>query len=204
MVGRKEYTERFGSTFGALRLGNNLLFILDTELQPWSISKEQVQLIRECLALAPKAGIKRALLFAHKLVFSVGNARYAPLLAKANAFDHWQGESNFGEEVLPLLRAFAQRDKEVLWFGGDIGVPWSYGLFFDRDPVSGITFVCTGLGDMPSDNIIQLVLPEHGPAQLEALPLTSTPLPALSACGPESWAKRFPDWRKRLPKLKDR
>jgi hypothetical protein len=31
---REDYGKRYGSTFGALRLGSSLLFVLDAELEP--------------------------------------------------------------------------------------------------------------------------------------------------------------------------
>ena len=203
MSEREKYIERFGNTFGALRLNKTLMITLDTELDPWQISGEQLKWLQECLALAPAAGIERLLIFAHKLIFSVGNERYGPLLASANGFKPWPGVSNFAEQVLPLLLAFTSLGHELLWVGGDIGVPWSYGLFYDHDPKSGITYLCTGMGDQPWDNVLELSLPLAGKTKIRVIPLTANALPGLDECGPAAWAKRYPRWKKRLPKLKE-
>lgn len=119
----------------------------------------------------------------------MGNPRYDPLLASGNAFDKWTGASNFRAEVLPLLEDFAASGREVMWLGGD------------SDPKSGIRYLCTGIGDQAWDNVIELSLPPKGPIGIEVLALTPNPLPPLSECGPDDWALRFPEWRKRLPEL---
>ncbi len=199
MAERKAYTERFGPSFGALRLGDNLLFVLDTERRPWSLSAPQLEFLQTGLELARPAGIRRVLLFAHKLIFSVEDARYGPLLAKLNAHDHWTGESNYKKQVLPLLEAFNGPGREVFWFGGDIGVGWNYGLFYDRHPASGITYVATGIGDQAWDNVLEVRLTAKGPLQIEALSLTGEALPELESCGLEFWAQRFPKWANHLP-----
>ena len=202
MSRREHYRERFGNTFGALRLNRSLLILLDTELDPWQISSEQLELLEGCLERLPSSGIDQVYLFAHKLIFCVDKPRYGPLLGRANAHDGWTGASNFRERVLPLLKRFAEHGRQVTWFGGDVGVPWSYGLFFDHDPEEGITYVCTGMGDREWDNVLELSLPREGAPVLRAIPLTDAALPALEDCGPAAWAERYPQWAKRLPKPK--
>jgi len=190
--GRAGYERRFGRTFGALRRGRNLLIFLDTERSPWNLDRVQVAFLERLLMLArpsAKADIRNVFLFAHRVIFAASEPRYAPLLRHCNSRSGFSG-SNFQAEVAPLLSEF-RRFAGVYWFSGDVGVSWSYGLFYDRHPDSGVVYCATGVGDTEHDNILSVRVDSEGAVEIEVIALGGAPLPALTRCGPEFWRSRF-------------
>ena len=136
---RDAFTARFGRTWGAFVHGG-------CELDPWEISGEQLAFLRDALAIAgARDDVRAVFCFAHKLVFAHRH-RYFAVLAGSNALDGLRGPNRFVADVLPLLATTA-RSKPVVWFGGDIGAPHTLSSFLDHDPVTGVTFAATGLGD---------------------------------------------------------
>jgi len=188
---RQEYTERFGPTFGGFRIGTSLFVILDTELDPWRITGEQLDFLRQALAIAPAAGMQRLFLFSHRVLFATGNERYDIVFSHCNSRSEWPGDSNFASEVRPLLAAF-RKVGEVTWFSGDVGAPGSYGLFVDTDPEIGVRYVATGLGEVESDSLLTVRVGVDGGVSLERVPLTEVPLTSLDECGVAAWKERFP------------
>ncbi len=159
------YRRTLAADFGCFVQGTSLFVVLNTEIDPWFIQGIQLDMLRRALAAA--AGTKeveRVFVFSHKLVWTVGDPRYAPVLAHVNARDGFFGVSNFAADVAPILRVLAV-SKEVIWFSGDIGMPWSFTLFRDRHPVQGVTYVATGLGNRNEDVLLRVRVQQTGPAR---------------------------------------
>lgn len=187
------YQEQLGKLWGGLRMGRYLLLVVDTEQKPWSLDDTQVHFIKQALNAAQESDVDRVLVFGHKLIFSANRSRYQVVFDHVNARDGWTGSSNFNGAVRPLLEEFISDGGQVTWFGGDVGVAWSYGLLFDRDPDSGITFVATGIGDQVWDNALQVDLDSNGQVQIEVLPLSpdSKLNVAIETYGLEHWKGQF-------------
>ena len=188
--GRRKYEERFGPTFGGFRIGSSLFLVLDTELDPWNVRGEQLEFLAQCLERGARERIQNVFVFAHRVVFAAEDERYAVLFEHCNSRRRWPGTNNYAEEVLPLLEAFA-RNGDVYWFAGDVGVRWSYGLFYDHDERHGVHYIATGLGETPTDNVVRVTVTAGGDVELERIALTSEPLPPLEECGPELWRAHF-------------
>jgi len=186
---REAYVERFGPTFGGFRRGASLFLVLDTELDPWRISGEQLEFLGEALRLAPAAGVEHVFLFAHRVLFAPGDEDYDVVFRHCNSRADWPGTTNFAAEVRPLLAAFAKKG-DVTWFSGDVGVRWSYGLFHDLDE-DGVRYVAVGLGDMEWDCVVSVRVERAKGVSFDLVPLGDAAPPRLEECGPEHWRERF-------------
>jgi hypothetical protein len=194
-----EYTRRFGPGYGAFRYGDALFILLNTEIEPWHISGEQLVFLQRTIDFARSdPAVFRVFCFAHKLVFAVDAPRYEVLFEHANARDGFEGRSNFVSDVAPLLAPVA-RSKEVVWFGGDVGVSWSLSLFVDTDPDTGITYVGTGMGDTRRDCLVRVRVRAGARSRLEPVPLpegatldVGEPVRApIEAYGIDHWRQAF-------------
>lgn len=187
---RARYAKLTPTAFGCFRAGPAVLVLLDTEQDKWRVSGPQLELLRNAVAWVDRhAGIEHLLVFAHKLVFACDRPRYAAVLAHVNGRDGLQpGRCNFQGEVLPLLAPLAHR-KDVVWFGGDVGIVTSLPLLLDRDPESNVTFVAVGLGNLPRDSVLRVHVAKGAPLRFERVPL-GDPAQAsepLAAYGVERW-----------------
>ena len=185
------WVRRFGESYGAFSVGGALCILLNTELVPWNIEGEQRAFLERALAHACEdAEVHQVFVFAHKLLFVPGRERYRVVWEHGNSCDSWSGRCGFESRVRPLLVALA-RAKPVIWFGGDVGAPWSRALFLDRDPETGVTFVAVGLGGQARDALVRVTVPEHGPPSLEVVPLGEEDPGSLSGHGLEAWQGEF-------------
>ncbi|MAG57800.1 MAG: hypothetical protein CMJ83_16055 [Planctomycetes bacterium] len=186
----RDYEKRYGPSYGGFMHGGSLFVVLNTEVQPWHISKTQLRWLDRVMAGAvERDDIERVFVFAHKLVFAA-NERYLPVLLQANESYPLQGPNNFDTEVRPLLSRIAKR-RPVTWFSGDVGTPRSMPLFRDQDPESGITYVATGLGDNASDHLLRIAVPAEGPISITVVPLAKGPSPKFIDAGLEAWRARL-------------
>lgn len=195
------YEERFGASFGALRCGNALLFVLNTELSPWSLRGPQLTALREAVeTVGTDPSIDHLILCGHKVLFAAEEPRYRVLFEHCNGRDGWDGASNVQTEVVPMLAELAQR-KNVVWFAGDVGVSWTLSLFYDRHPETGITCVATGLGSTRRDHLLRVAVGPGAEFQIEPVPLVAgagieqgQPVTGpLENYGVEAWRRHFAD-----------
>ncbi len=186
---RRLYSERWGRSYGGFRVGSSLFLVLDTELEPWKITGDQLAFLREALALAPAAGIKRSFVFAHRVLFATDDERYEVVFELANSKADWAG-SNYASDILPILAAYASQS-ELTWFSGDVGgVARSFGLFHDYDERYGIRYIASGIGEQPSDNVVSVQVTGKGETQLERIPLQDPKMRSLEDCDLEAWQAR--------------
>ncbi|MHC5062958.1 MAG: metallophosphoesterase family protein [Planctomycetota bacterium] len=186
---RRSYTERWGRSFGGFRVGGSLFLILDTELDPWKITGEQLAFLRDALTFAAEAGIERAFIFAHRVLFATDDARYEVVFELANSKADWNG-GNYASEVLPLLANFA-RERELTWISGDVGgVARSFGLFQDYDERHRIRYVASGLGEQAGDNVLTVRVGADGKTQLDRIPLKDPKMKSFSDCDLQAWQDR--------------
>jgi len=153
-----DYEKAFGPSFGSFEYGSVLFVLLNSERQPWHFEQQQLDMVKATADWAlQQPHIDHVFYFAHKVVFAVDEPRYASLLQNCNGRDGFNGTSNFAAEVLPTLRRVA-KDKRVLWFCGDIGVSWSFNLFYDEHPEHNITYLGCGLGATESDCMLRVAV----------------------------------------------
>jgi hypothetical protein len=186
---RSTYERRFGQTYGCFVYAGCLFVLLDTELDAWQISGEQLQFLRAALAESnARDDIRAVFCFGHKLVHC-HRQRYFEVLVGSNALDGFTGPNRFAADVLPLLAATA-RSKPVYWFGGDIGLQHTLPAFMDRDPSSGVTFLATGLGDLARDALLEVEV-NGANVQVRMRSLVGDEQQDLANFGLPAWRERF-------------
>lgn len=186
---RDAYIEHFGNTYGAFVHGGCAFIVLDSEQPTWEIAGPQLAFLKRALQTAENRDDVRAVFcFAHKLVFA-HRQQYFEVLLGSNALDGMTAPNRFTIDVLPMLKQTAAA-KPVYWFGGDIGVAHTLSTFYDRDASSGVTFVGTGLGDLPRDSIVQVGV-RGKKVHVSLLSLTAQPTSNLEDCGVKAWTDRI-------------
>lgn len=204
-----KYEQLFGPSFGSFEYGNALFVLLNTERQPWHLERAQVDMVQATADwVLRQSHIDHVFYFAHKVVFAVDEPRYASLLRNCNGRDGLDDNCNFSSDVLPTLRRVA-KDKRVLWFCGDLGVSWSFSLFYDEHPDYGVTFLGSGLGSTESDCLLRIgvagktldinPVPMHAGAMIKnGLRIDSD----VATYGPEYWDRHFAKRaQERLPRI---
>ena len=192
MTDRRGYVERFGGTFGNLRVGSSLLCFVDTEATPWNIVGQQLEALRKTVrSAAIDDAIRNVFFFGHKVIYST-LPRYAVLFRHVNAHDGLLALNNFRKEVHPLLTQLGKAGKGVYWFAGDIGAPrTSFGLFHDRHARTGVTYLATGISDRVTDAGIAVDVDGEGRVTLSSLGLGIEKIEALDRYGRAYWKRLF-------------
>jgi hypothetical protein len=152
-------------------VGPCLIAVLDAEREPWNLGAEQTELLVEAVGRALEAGVAHVVLCTHKLVWAVGEPRYAPVLARVNGHDGLEGTSDFRaalDRVLELTRPAGVR---VTCVAGDVGLAHSLPLLFDRHPDLGVDFVAVGLGETPRDCGLSITWFPDGTREVAVVPL---------------------------------
>jgi hypothetical protein len=182
---RAAYVAWFGEGFGATRYRDALILVLNTELEPWSITKEQLAAVRRSLKWALEhEEIRQVFVFMHKVLFATADPRFEPLFQWCNARDGWTGASNFGRDVWPLLVDLA-RTRHVACFSGDFGA--SLNVCLDRHPESGVVVVCTGLWDRPPDAFVRVSIDPKGATDYALVPIGGGELRPIREYSIEYW-----------------
>ena len=184
------YLARFGPRWSTFLAGGVRFVLLDTNLDPWNVSGDQLAFLARTLRDAREDPRVRAVVIAgHHVVWAV-QERYAPILTHLNSTEGLEGPNAFTTDVAPLLRAVT-RSKPVIWLAGDVGLADGFGLFVDEDPETGAMFVAVGLGDAGHDALLQVDVDRDGGLILHALPIGGAAIPPLWQMGLEGWTRRL-------------
>jgi len=186
---RARYVEVFGPTHGVFRHGTSLFVILDTEDDPWNLTGPQLSFLKLVARWAEsRSDLDNVFLFAHKVLFADDPEYEKTIGRKLNAHDRFMGRMNFVEDIEPVLDRLATKHR-VFWFSGDVGTKaHSDTLFFDKNRRSGVTYVATGIGDLPRDLIVEVNVDAEGAVEMRPIPLAEGgAVKAMSAYGNEAW-----------------
>ena len=181
-----DYEAKFGRGYGCVIAPRSLLVFLDTELDVWSVTGEQLAFFRRAVAAAEKDDrIRNVMFFGHRPLFASGQRRYGPFRRRINARSRKLVHSNYVRDLLPTVKRLA-KTKHVKWFAGDIGTR-PPNVFHDVDPKTKIHSYAVGLGNSPDDALLSLEIDADGSIREKVVSLTSRPAPALSERGLEYW-----------------
>lgn len=188
---RERFVTLFGPTGRTERIGSSLLLVLDTEESPGDISTGQLEM---ALAAMDEAGrdpeISSVLVFLHRVLWFLGDSRYAHVAKRANRSsvpgEPGNGDGhNFCSTLLPRLRELA-RTRAVAVVAGDVGTRLP--LVFDRR--GGVVLIASGnrAQDPPAwwNHYLRLHV-EHGDLRFEAVPLGPASLGPVERYTPEFW-----------------
>lgn len=94
------------------------------------------------------AAVKNIFILSHRLIWATGNPTFADLVQLTNS-----PEMHTGNQLIDLNTLKPHLDKQFYFVSGDVGVNNKLPFFYQRE--GNITFIATGLGDLPTDAVIE-------------------------------------------------
>lgn len=147
MENREVFESRYGSTYYAFDVSDDLFIVLDPNLDGWNISGDQMTFLDSLLSNHANEYENIFVAF-HQLLWWESDNKYAPVYP--NSLAGRAEVVNFWTEVEPL---FHQLQNKVFMMAGDLGAAsWSSDVLYDT--YDNITFVATGMGENDGDNFI--------------------------------------------------
>jgi len=188
---RELYSARFGPTYGKVRFGRALLIFLDTDLTAGEIEADQFAFFKDELATAREDNsLETIFVLSHRLVWAHAMEWASIIFQHLNSQHGYPSGDRFKTVIYPLLKNLAKQ-KKVYWISGDIGVSWSFPIFWEKDPASNVTFGACGLGDTDRDAAIFIRVDQQGNVEASALSLTGQQLLPLESYNSEYWRAYF-------------
>lgn len=209
-VGNHDVTERgvyekaFGeTTYHHFYHRTELFVFLDTEFDVGRISGEQLEYLKQLVDEAVNRQLSRVFIFSHKLLWAV-DPEYTVVLDNVNPSVYPTAEP-FRANLAPLVRRLAE-SCEVYWVSGDVGCNDSLPLFYERDKATDATFIAIGIGEKPSDAMLQFHIPaNHNEAvQITPLPLAGDNFANVESYGCERWESHYGKDHNHRSKLSNR
>jgi len=186
LADRELYIEQCGNTFWSFRYSSSQFIFLDSVENRGEISGKQLEFLMECIKqFKDSTHIKNLFIFVHHLLWAIGNPPYSDILPQTNGPGwHPPDALTVTKDILPQLQAL--KEKNVYFASGDIGVYWSFPLFYQKDPDSNITYMATGLGDTVNDSMIQVNV-NDGTVSITPISLTGQTLQPIEEYGVGYW-----------------
>ncbi len=198
---RADYERRFGPTWFAFDQGGCRMIVLDTEIDPWSLSGAQLDFLIAELARArrPETRPRAIFLFGHKPIWA-GTRDTAVASLKSNTpttlgvlADRAPELPTFNRDVRPLLREIA-KEIPVWFFAGDVGAfeQHTLHLFMEKDDrAPALRYLAVGLGDLDRDAFLKVTVPSAGEPSVEAIEFRSGEHRDMTAYDGAYWMRRF-------------
>lgn len=155
------FKKKFGETFKKFIFNDDLYIILDSGLDKWNISGDQIEFLVNALRDEGKKA-KNIFIFTHHLLWNSNEKFSNPI---PNSISGRAQKTNFWPRIEPLLRA---QKKPVFLFAGDMGAfPKEFRkqkntIEYFYHTYENITFIGTGMGGGIRDNFIIVdILSDH-------------------------------------------
>ncbi len=174
------YEKEYGSSYFTLKNGTELFIILNTEINDGSIKGDQFDFLVEAVRSA--GNYKNIFIFSHRPIWAENNSRYKNLFIGNTRTEI--GRNNFEDVVLPLLMNYS-KVKHFYWISGSMaGGPASF--FYDKDPVSTITYMQSAIRDQERDAVLQIFI-NKGVVRFNGISLTGQNLDAVENYNLSFW-----------------
>ncbi len=197
LVVRKMYNKLFGTTYFAFSYRGSRFVILDTELDIWNISDEQLTFLYSELAQCEGDDAPQNLfVFGHKVIWAgtqetvvcaVGGNDPAGLQVFAT---RPKDRPMFNRDIRPRLR-LASKKVPIYWFAGDIGAfRRSIHLFRQEDtkePGTQLTYLAVGIGDRPRDAALVIDVDKKGQATIRGFEMQTGKFIDMTDHGAAHW-----------------
>ncbi|MCB9830855.1 MAG: hypothetical protein H6807_00140 [Planctomycetes bacterium] len=198
---REDYRRRFGPTWYAFDHGGCRMVVTDTEIDPWSISGDQLAFLEAELdrALDPRTRPRALFIFAHKPIWAGTRGTAIASLASNTPTTlvvlarRPPDAPTFNRDLRPRLRQVAALIP-VWYFAGDVGAfeETTLHLFMARDEKApALRYLAVGIGDHDRDAVIEVVVPETGEPRARGIELRSGRSLDLEDYGSPPWLDRF-------------
>lgn len=178
----------------SFRIENDLFLFINTEDVLGGKGQPILSKMRSIQEqLGGVSSLRQIFVFSHRLLWAFCEEGYEEVDIRSN--EPLQERYN-KEELCELSRIIRELGTEhsLTWFSGDVGTPWSYPLFYQKDEESGIRYVATGISDGPGDALVRVTVTDEGLAFLPVA-LGSESYENIETYGLEFW--------KNLPKTEE-
>lgn len=151
--GLKNFEENFGPSYKKFIFNNDLFIILDSNLDNWNISGDQLVFLMNTLRNDTHS-VNNIFIFTHNLIWYSKEKFSKPF---PNSLYKRAEKTNFWTKVEPLLRL---QEKPVVIFAGDVGAfskerrKKDHVIEYYYHNYNNISFVATGMGGGVRDNLI--------------------------------------------------
>lgn len=147
MSNRVLFESRYGKTFFSFEYNSDLFIILDPNLDGWNISDEQLDFLKNELALKA-GGVRLIFVFFHQVLWWSADNIFRDF--QVNSLALRADTVNFWSEVEPLFHSLAN---PVCMFAGDVGA-FSNGDEYMYYSYDNITLIASGMGGEIRDNFV--------------------------------------------------
>jgi hypothetical protein len=174
----KLFEKRFGKSYHSFNESNDLFIVLDSNLDHWNISGEQLIFLKNTIRNKGKKA-RNIFVFIHHIVWWTSKKYSKPF---PNSLYGRDKDVNYWSEIEPLLK---KSGKPIYFFGGDLGAfssekrdkhyPTEYS-YFKKD---NITYIGTGMGGGDRDNFVVVDVLNSGEVNFRLIHLNGTEMSGL-------------------------
>ena len=159
--GFKFFKKKHGNSYYYFKKGNDLFFCFNVNLNWGEITKEQINLFKNVLNEFKSRNI---FIFFHELIWTQGKLSYLHI---RHNWGTYLFESNFWDDIYPILRSFPKRQFYLL--AGDVGgTPNSISAFYQKK--QNVTFLASGMGETKEENFMRITVKQKS-TDIELIPL---------------------------------
>ncbi|MGV6862130.1 MAG: metallophosphoesterase family protein [Putridiphycobacter sp.] len=155
------YDSIFEKSIYAFHQQEDLFIILSPTY--WSIKDAQLSFLDSTLN-ANKGQVKNTFIFAHELIWW-SPEKYPDI--KINYLPHYPGQTNYWDDVHPLLKNYNQ---PVYFFSGDVGCSENVTPYAFKNE-DNVTFIASGMGGGKADNYILVTVDTNNQVKTEVVDL---------------------------------
>lgn len=194
---RRKWEAQYGTTYFAFSYGTSRFLVIDTELDSWNLSGDQLEFVKhEVAKCGTKDGPKNLFIFGHKVIWA-GTRETAVCAAGSNdptslqVFIKRPKElPTFNKDIRPMLRE-ASKKVPIYFFGGDVGAfPDRVHLFLQQDSKiegSQLYYLACGIGDQARDATLVVDVAADGAVQVRGWEFATGKFLDLKNFGPKHW-----------------
>lgn len=174
----KLFEKKFGKSYYSFNESNDLFIVLDSNLDHWNISGEQLIFLKNTIRNKGKKA-RNIFVFIHHIVWWTRKEYSKPF---PNSLYGRDKDVNYWSEIEPLLK---KSGKPIYFFGGDLGAfssvkrnkhyPTEYSYFKEDN----ITYIGTGMGGGDRDNFVVVDVLNSGEVNFRLIHLNGTDMSGL-------------------------
>ena len=161
---RPLYEANFGESYYAFKQQHELFIILDSNLDGWNISGDQLEFLREALSSAGEE-VSTVFIFVHHLLWWSRENIFKDVRINSSTGRH--DRINFYEEILPLVQAL---ERPVYFIAGDVGAQATGSeIVYHRE--GQITYLASGMGGGVRDHFLKFTIETDQQIKMEIIAL---------------------------------
>jgi len=166
MINRPLFEQRYGKTYYSFNYHNDLFLILDPNIDHWNISGNQLLFLQDEIIEYKNNG--NIFIFFHEVLWWDKNNKYNDEIIMNSIYDRAEN-INFWSVIIPILE---HSEKQVYLFAGDVGAT-SISTAFYYDKHANIHLLASGMGNIDTENFLNVKVMEKGKVFIEAIELNT-------------------------------